>query len=57
MAAEKNYGQSLFERFYSHLRMMAHNPIMMLSTQYRMHQDICMFPNRHVYGGHLSTDP
>jgi len=57
MAAEKNYGQSLFERLYSHLRTMEHNPIMMLTTQYRMHQDICLFPNRHVYGGHLLTDP
>jgi len=57
MAAEKNYGQSLFERLYSQFRMMEHSPIMMLMTQYRMHQDICMFPNKHVYGGFLLTDP
>jgi len=56
MAAEKNYGQSLFERLYSQFRMMEHSPIMMLTMQYRMHQDICMFPNKHVYGGLLTTD-
>ena len=57
MAADKNYGQSLFERLYDQFHTMEHSPVMMLTTQYRMHQDICMFPNKHVYGGLLSTDP
>jgi senataxin len=55
-AAEKLYGQSLFERLYSRFKAMTHSPVMMLTTQYRMHPDICHFPNQHVYYGLLNTD-
>ncbi|KAF8788336.1 putative helicase senataxin like protein [Argiope bruennichi] len=57
-AASFGYERSMFERF--HLYFSKHcnyNPIYMLSTQYRMHSEICKFPSEHFYDNLLSTDP
>lgn len=52
-----NYGLSLFERLYNHLKdEHEEKEVMMLQTQYRMDPMICRFPNQHVYGGQLQTD-
>ncbi|CAL1299973.1 unnamed protein product [Larinioides sclopetarius] len=57
-ASAFGYERSMFERF--HLYFSKHcnfNPIYMLSTQFRMHSEICQFPSQHFYDGLLSTDP
>lgn len=52
------YERSLFARFSE---TMAKHRILLLNTQYRMHPDISLFPNRHFYGGKLidgtTTEP
>nr|XP_008123104.1 PREDICTED: LOW QUALITY PROTEIN: probable helicase senataxin [Anolis carolinensis] len=32
------------------------SPVLRLSTQYRMHPEICLFPAKYIYGGALFTD-
>nr|XP_060613123.1 probable helicase senataxin [Anolis sagrei ordinatus] len=32
------------------------SPVLRLSTQYRMHPEICLFPSKYIYGGVLCTD-
>ncbi|KAI6654360.1 helicase senataxin-like [Oopsacas minuta] len=51
------YGRSLFERFHLFFNEDCDydNPIMRLDTQYRMHPEICHFPNKTFYQGQLHT--
>lgn len=53
------FGRSLFERFELFFNESCHdvNPIMRLDTQYRMHPQICHFPNISFYMGKLLTNP
>ncbi|XP_030623784.1 probable helicase senataxin [Chanos chanos] len=55
-AKEMGYDQSLMARLWKNLRQMNPSPIVFLSTQYRMHPDICEFPSKYVYGKALKTD-
>ncbi|KAM8913215.1 3'-5' exoribonuclease HELZ2 isoform 2-T5 [Spinachia spinachia] len=43
--------KSLFERYYT----MRKSSVVMLDTQYRMHENICEFPSREFYDGKLKT--
>ncbi|KAM9859234.1 3'-5' exoribonuclease HELZ2-like [Aulostomus maculatus] len=43
--------RSLFERYHK----IHEKKVMMLKTQYRMHEDICKFPSEAYYGGELET--
>ncbi|XP_014788970.2 uncharacterized protein LOC106882716 [Octopus bimaculoides] len=56
LALEYNYGQSLFERLCKHYKYKDKNSVIMLNVQYRMHPDICKFPNRYIYNNQLITD-
>ena len=53
------FGRSLFERFelFFSENCNNENPIMRLDTQYRMHPQICHFPNISFYMGKLLTNP
>ena len=51
-ARESNFDQSLFQRLQ-----LAGYPMLMLTTQYRMHADIAAFPSGRFYNGLLLTDP
>ncbi|MBN3299824.1 SETX helicase, partial [Amia calva] len=61
-AKEKRFDQSLMARLWKCLyREVKENPglsspVMFLSTQYRMHPDICEFPSRYIYNKSLKTD-
>lgn len=52
LAASLGYRRSLLQRLRE-----AGSPVRMLTTQYRMHPDICAFPNRHFYRGALEVRP
>ncbi|XP_042334495.1 probable helicase senataxin isoform X2 [Sceloporus undulatus] len=60
----QNYGydQSLMGRLCSHLQeqvqenVMGRLPVLQLTTQYRMHPEICLFPSKYIYGHALKTD-
>lgn len=56
IALEYNYGQSLFERLCKHFKYRDKNSVILLNTQYRMHPDICKFPNRYIYDNQLISD-
>ncbi|CAI9741750.1 Hypothetical predicted protein [Octopus vulgaris] len=56
LALEYNYGQSLFERLCKHYKYKDKNSVIMLNVQYRMHPDICKFPNRYIYNNQLISD-
>lgn len=53
-AAQKhNLSQSLYERLEARID---RGNISMLTRQYRMHEEICRFPNEHFYDGQLEND-
>ncbi|GLV34424.1 Senataxin [Carabus blaptoides fortunei] len=52
-AKQLGYGNSLFYRIQKCFEHLPENPIRMLKTQYRMHPEICKFPNEHFYFGKL----
>lgn len=55
-AINLNFQQSLFERFYDYLKEYeSSRPIFLLTSQCRMHTEICSFPSRYFYGGKLQT--
>lgn len=48
------YGRSLFERFFLHFgEYSKESPVAMLTEQYRMHPDICLFPSVKFYDSRL----
>lgn len=56
IAAEYNYGRSLFERIFLHFgKYSTNSPVLMLDTQYRMHSQICSFPSLKFYDNRLKT--
>uniref|UniRef100_A0A670KJR7 Senataxin n=1 Tax=Podarcis muralis TaxID=64176 RepID=A0A670KJR7_PODMU len=61
-AEEYGYGQSLMERLCRQLDAQLQNkvidrlPVLRLTTQYRMHPEICLFPSNYVYNCALKTD-
>ncbi|XP_043914346.1 probable helicase senataxin isoform X2 [Protopterus annectens] len=60
-AQEHRYGQPMMARLYHCLqqeakRMDSRLPVLYLSTQYRMHPDICHFPSKFIYNKNLKTD-
>ncbi|XP_071072979.1 probable helicase senataxin isoform X2 [Dasypus novemcinctus] len=61
-AQEYGYDQSMMARFCKLLEenvehnMIGRLPILQLTTQYRMHPDICLFPSNYVYNRNLKTN-
>ncbi|XP_037348786.1 probable helicase senataxin [Talpa occidentalis] len=61
-AQEYGYDQSMMARFCKLLGenvehdVMSRLPIVQLTTQYRMHPDICLFPSNYVYNRNLKTN-
>ncbi|KAJ7988254.1 hypothetical protein DPEC_G00321680 [Dallia pectoralis] len=60
-ARECNYGQSLMARLVTALETSSKanntpSPVIFLSSQYRMHPEICKFPSKHIYHNALKTD-
>jgi len=56
-AESKKFRQSLFTRIFNHYEDSCGgaNPVMMLTTQYRMHREILKWPNEWFYGKRLVT--
>ena len=57
MAKDYGLGKSLFARLQSCFEDAVRNPVLFLDTQYRMHPDICLWPNRYFYNGRLQSAP
>jgi senataxin len=55
-AQDFKFAKSFFERIYYNFYFEDQNPIRMLSIQYRMHPEICLFPSSNFYKGKLVTD-
>ncbi|XP_054853384.1 probable helicase senataxin isoform X2 [Eublepharis macularius] len=61
-AQDYGYDQSLMGRLCRHLEEQVQQngirelPVLQLTTQYRMHPDICLFPSNYIYGRSLKTD-
>ncbi|KAJ1134179.1 hypothetical protein NDU88_000638, partial [Pleurodeles waltl] len=56
-AEEYGYGQSMMARMRTRLEQSAlKTPVLLLTVQYRMHPDICLFPSAYIYGKTLQTD-
>lgn len=59
-AKKLSYDVSLFKRLFDHFEKspdQARNPIHKLMIQYRMHSEICRWPNKYHYGGVLKNGP
>ena len=56
-AKNLSLGVSLYHRIYNQFKHLpeAINPLKKLKIQYRMHPDICKWPNRYFYGGILEN--
>ena len=57
-AENRKFRQSLFTRmynFYNEAENKARSPVMMLTTQYRMHPEILQWPNEWFYDNKLTT--
>ncbi|XP_030749208.1 uncharacterized protein LOC115877189 isoform X2 [Sitophilus oryzae] len=52
-ASNLGYSESLFSRISNNFKNTRRSPIRMLTTQYRMHPEICSFPARQFYDGLL----
>lgn len=61
VAKDNGLGISLFKRlktWFEHKRSTRKNfPVTMLNTQYRMHNEICLFPSTYFYKGVVKTAP
>ena len=57
MAKEYGLGKSLFARLQECFEDTVKNPVQFLETQYRMHPEICHWPNKFFYSGRLRTAP
>ncbi|KDR21193.1 uncharacterized protein LOC110828310 [Zootermopsis nevadensis] len=57
MAKENGLGKSLFARLQTCFEDTVKNPVQFLRIQYRMHPDICLWPNRFFYNGRLISAP
>jgi len=59
-AENRKFRQSLFTRmynFYNEEENKDRSPVMMLTTQYRMHPEILAWPNQWFYDNKLQTSP
>lgn len=60
-AQDYGYDQSLIGRLCRNLEEQVQQsviqelPVVQLTTQYRMHPDICLFPSNYIYGRTLKT--
>jgi senataxin len=55
-AQDFKFSKSFFERVYRIFSFENENPIRMLTNQYRMHPEICLFPSSHFYKGKLVSN-
>ncbi|XP_063000882.1 probable helicase senataxin [Elgaria multicarinata webbii] len=61
-AQDFDYDQSLMGRLCKHLKAQVQEnrtgrlPVLQLTTQYRMHPEICHFPSKYIYERALTTD-
>jgi exoribonuclease R/superfamily I DNA and/or RNA helicase len=49
--------RSMFERIAESKKVKKEDRVHMLTVQYRMHNDICLFPSKHFYSNKLTTAP
>jgi len=57
IAKNNNYDTSLFKRLLnsaSNVSSDGNDKVLLLDKQYRMHEEICNWPNRYFYGGQIS---
>ncbi|KAG1714361.1 putative helicase senataxin [Nymphon striatum] len=55
-AAEYKYDRSYFERVIDYFKeLKIKSPVLLLTTQYRMHPEICSFPSKKFYRNMLTT--
>lgn len=61
VAKDNGLGISLFKRlkkwFEQNQYAQKNKSISILDTQYRMHNEICLFPSQYFYGGKIKTAP
>nr|CAD7258733.1 unnamed protein product [Timema shepardi] len=57
IAKDLGYAISMFDRLNSSLSLLPSNPVMFLNEQFRMHPEICSWPNYYFYEGRLTCAP
>lgn len=57
VAKDNGLGKSLFARLQTCFEDSVQNPVQFLDVQYRMHPEICLWPNRFFYSGRLHSAP
>nr|CAD7400123.1 unnamed protein product [Timema cristinae] len=57
IAKDLGYAISMFDRLNSSLSLLPSNPVMFLNEQFRMHPEICCWPNYYFYEGRLTCAP